>query len=178
MDSVAGAVSAYGPTVLIFLASLPLVALVALARYRWLRRRDARWPLRTALAEVGMIAGTAPWLYLMLRPYPARYAQLRLIPLEDLISLAERGDLVFFLVQLVGNLLVFAALGFFAPIRFTVLASLPRVLALIAAISATIELTQLVLGRGRVTSFDDVMINAVGATIAAMLSRRWWRTDD
>ena len=33
-------------------------------------------------------------------------------------------------VQIVGSLLVFAALGFLAPLRFAALASVPRILAL------------------------------------------------
>jgi glycopeptide antibiotics resistance protein len=78
-------------------------------------------------------------------------------------------------VQVVGNLLVFAALGFFAPLRFPVLASVPRVLALAAGCSILVEVAQLVLRLDRVSSVDDVLLNAAGAGLAALASRRWWR---
>jgi glycopeptide antibiotics resistance protein len=77
---------------------------------------------------------------------------------------------------IVGNLLVFAALGFFAPMRFAALASLPRVLALAAGCSVLIEVAQYVLQLDRVSSVDDVLLNAVGAVPAALASRPWWRT--
>ena len=77
-------------------------------------------------------------------------------------------------VQIVGNLLVFAALGFFAPMRFRALASLPRILALAAGCSIVVETLQLVLPLDRVSSVDDVLLNTVGAGLAALAARRWW----
>src|SRR5204862_807567 len=74
-----------------------------------------------------------------------------------------------------GNLLVFAALGFFAPMRSAALASLPRILALGAGCSALIETAQYVFRLDRVSSVDDVLVNATGAVLAALASRRWWR---
>ena len=78
--------------------------------------------------------------------------------------------------QVVGNLLVFAALGFFAPLRFAALASVPRILALAAGCSVLVEAAQYVLRLDRVSSVDDVLLNAAGAGLAALASRRWWRT--
>lgn len=46
---------------------------------------------------------------------------------------------------IVGNLLVFAALGFFAPMRFAAAASLPRILTLGAGCSVLVETAQYVL---------------------------------
>jgi glycopeptide antibiotics resistance protein len=44
--------------------------------------------------------------------------------------------------------------------------------------SATVETLQWVLGLGRVTSIDDVILNAMGAGLAALVSRavvgRFW----
>jgi glycopeptide antibiotics resistance protein len=77
--------------------------------------------------------------------------------------------------QVVGNLLVFAALGFFAPVRFAALASVPRILALAAGCSVLVETAQYVLRLDRVSSVDDVLLNAAGAGLAALASRRWWR---
>lgn len=77
---------------------------------------------------------------------------------------------------IVGNLLVFASLGFFAPMRCAALASLPRILALGAGCSALVETAQYVLRLDRVSSVDDVLVNATGAVLAGLASRRWWRT--
>ena len=77
--------------------------------------------------------------------------------------------------QIVGNLLVFAALGFFAPLRFAALASVRRILALGAGCSVLVEAAQYVLRLDRVSSVDDVLLNAAGAGLAALASRRWWR---
>ena len=77
---------------------------------------------------------------------------------------------------IVGSLLVFAALGFFAPMRFAALAAVPRILALAAGGSVLIETAQYVLQLDRVSSVDDVLLNAAGAAPAALASRRWWRT--
>jgi len=96
-------------------------------------------------------------------------ARLSLVPLQDLSEMGPLG--------IAGNLLVFAALGFFAPMRFAVLASVPRVLALAAGCSVLIEVAQYVLQLDRVSSVDDVLLNAAGAGLAALTSRRWWRTE-
>ena len=77
--------------------------------------------------------------------------------------------------QVVGNLPVFAALGFCAPQRFAALASMWRILALAAGCSALVEIAQYALHLGRVSSVDDVLLNMAGAGLAALASRRWWR---
>jgi glycopeptide antibiotics resistance protein len=82
---------------------------------------------------------------------------------------------VWALVQVVGNLLVFAALGFLTPVRFAALASIPRVLALAGSCSVLVEVAQYVLQLHRVSSVDDVLLNTAGAGLAALASRRWWR---
>ena len=91
-----------------------------------------------------------------------------LVPLRDLLTMSAS--------QVVGNLLVFAALGFFAPLRFAALASVPRIVALAAGCSVLVETAQYVLPMDRVSSVDDVLLNAAGAGLAALASRRWWRT--
>ena len=91
-----------------------------------------------------------------------------LVPLLDLFAMGR--------AQVVGNLLVFAALGFFAPLRFAALASVPRILALAAGCSVLVEVAQYVLWLDRVSSVDDVLLNAAGAGLAALASRPWWRT--
>ncbi len=118
-----------------------------------------------------MVHGTVPFLWLTMMPgsgagvVPGRVS---LVPLRDLVTMGPLG--------IVGNLLVFASLGFFAPLRFAALASVPRVLALGAGCSVLVEVAQYVLQLDRVSSVDDVLVNTAGAGLAAMASRRWWRS--
>ena len=160
----------FNGVVLMTLVALPAAALVVWAMAR--RRRAAGVPSawRRSLAEVGMVYGTLPFVWLVLMPgsgagtVPGR---LSLVPFTDLATMGPLG--------IVGNLLVLAALGFFAPIRFTALASLPRILALAAGCSILAETAQYVLRLDRVSSVDDVLVNAAGAVLAGLASRHWWR---
>jgi hypothetical protein len=156
---------------LMMLVALPSAALVvwALARCRRAAGGTSTW--RRSVAEVGMVYGTVPLVWLTLMPGPGAGAvpgRVSLIPLRDLITMGPIG--------IGGNLLIFAALGFFAPIRFAALASVPRILALGAGCSVLVETAQYVQRLDRVSSVDDVLVNAAGAALAALASRRWWRT--
>lgn len=150
---------------LVTLAGLLLAALVAATGPA--RPRRARW------AEVLLIAGTAPWLFLLLRSGHQRLGSRYLVPFTDLRDQFRVG-LGFAAVQITGNLLVFAAFGFGAPIRWRIGAG--TVLAVTATASIGVEITQYLMADGRVASVDDVIVNAAGATVAALCSRRWWRT--
>jgi len=155
---------------LISLAASPLAALAVW----WLAHRrsaaDAASAWRLSLAEVGIVYGTLPWVWITMLPGPGAglvAGRVSLVPLQDLVTM-DTG-------QVIGNLLVLAALGFFAPLRFAGLASVPRILALGAACSVLIEVSQYVLRLDRVSSVDDVLLNATGAGLAALVARPWWR---
>ena len=107
---------------------------------------------------------------MILTPLPAE-PLVHLIPFEDLAGQFEREPL-WVGYQIGGNLLVFAAYGFLAPIRWPIRPLWVVVTA--AAASATVEALQWVLDLGRVSSVDDVLINTAGAGLAALCSRRWW----
>jgi glycopeptide antibiotics resistance protein len=166
-------VGTFTGVVLITVAVLPLVALVvwALARRRIGAGVAPGWAWRRSLAEVGIVYGTVPWVWMILMPgsrageVPGRVS---LVPLRDLLVMGPG--------QIIGNLLVFAALGALVPLRFAALASVPRILALAAGCSVLVETAQYVLQLDRVSSVDDVLLNAAGAGLAALASRRWWRT--
>ncbi|MER7469850.1 VanZ family protein [Micromonospora sp. NPDC000018] len=154
-------------------AGLPplVLATAVLAR----RRRDAataREAWRRSAAEVGAVAGTLPWVWMILTPRAAP-RQVDAVPLRDLVDLLT-GPPATAVVQVVGNLLVFAALGFFAPVRLAALAGVGRLFLLGAAGSVLVESLQYALDLGRVSSVDDVLLNATGAALAGLLSRRWW----
>jgi hypothetical protein len=165
-----GCFDTFNGVVLMTLVGLPPAALVvcALARRRTAAGAPSAW--QASLAEVGMVYGTVPFVWLVLMPgsgagiVPGR---LSLVPLQDLPTMGLLG--------IVGNLLVFAALGFFAPMRFAALASLARIAALAAGCSILVEAAQYVLQLDRVSSVDDVLLNTAGAAAAALASRTWWR---
>ncbi|MET8136897.1 VanZ family protein [Streptomyces sp. NPDC005251] len=168
-----GCFDTFNGVVLMTLVALPLAVLVvwALASVRRAAGVTSAWAWRKSLAEVGMVLGTVPFLWLTMMPgagpgtAPRRVS---LVPLRDLVTMGPLG--------IVGNLLVFASLGFFAPMRFAASASVPRILALGAGCSVLVETAQYVLWLDRVPSVDDVLVNAAGAVLAALASRRWWRT--
>jgi hypothetical protein len=166
------------PAVLGLLAAGAAIRL--LVRLRTLRGVPRRQAWRHSVAEVGMVVGTTPWVWMILTPKP-RDSSLSLVPFRDLAD-QFGGPAAELVVQVGGNLLALAALGFFLPIRFRLApdarrrtaAVLARVAVVAAAVSATVEVLQYVLDLGRVSSVDDVLVNAVGAVLAALCSRRWW----
>ncbi|GHF38959.1 VanZ family protein [Streptomyces griseosporeus] len=166
-----GCFDTFNGVVLMTLVALPLSALVVCALAYRRRAAGVASAWRLSLAEVGMVHGTVPFVWLILMPgaepgvAPARVS---LVPLRDLVTMGTLG--------ITGNLLVFASLGAFAPVRFTALASLPRILALGAGCSVLVETAQYVLRLDRVSSVDDVLVNTAGAVLAGLASRRWWRT--
>ncbi|GAA0464441.1 hypothetical protein Aca07nite_26290 [Actinoplanes capillaceus] len=152
--------------VLMTLVGLPLALAVA-----WALARSRGW--RRSLAEVGMVYGTVPMVWLTLMPGAGAgvvEGRVSLVPLRDLVTMGPLG--------IGGNLLIFAALGFFAPMRFAALATVPRILALGAGCSIVVEIMQYVLRLDRVSSVDDVLVNAAGAVLAGLASRRWWATTE
>ncbi len=167
-----GLVGTFSGVVFVTVAALPpaAVAVWALAGSRRAGGAGAAW--RMSLAEVGILYGTVPWVWMIM--LPGARGGVNLVPLRDL-SVILNGDPGTAARQIVGNLLVFAALGFFAPLRFAALASVPRMLAVGAGCSVLVETAQYVLRLDRVSSVDDVLLNAAGAGIAAVASRRWWR---
>jgi len=166
-----GCFGTFNGVVLMTLVGLPLAALAAWALARGRRAAGVTSAWRLSLAEVGMVYGTVPFLWMTMMPGPGAGfvpGRVSLIPLRDLVTMGPLG--------IAGNLLVFAALGFFAPMRFAAVASLPRILALGAGCSVLVETAQYVLPLDRVSSVDDVLVNAAGAVLAGLASRPWWRT--
>ncbi|WP_309244274.1 VanZ family protein [Micromonospora parastrephiae] len=172
-----GWVGTFTGVVLLTVAVLPLAALVVWVLARRRAATGTTPPWRMSLAEVGIVYGTVPWVWMILLPGDRAGAvsgRVSLVPLRDLLTILSDGGLLTLTGQVVGNLLVFAALGFLAPLRFAALASVPRILALAAGCSILVEVAQYALRLDRVTSVDDVLLNAAGAGLAALASRRWW----
>jgi len=169
--TVPGGIGPWLPVVAISVATLPLAYPVYRVRVRRILRRGvpAATARRWALAEVAMVVGTVPWVWMILTPASPAARELRAVPLVDLVQVLAGGGLTAFF-QVVGNLLVFAAFGCFAPWRWPIGAIAVTLVA--ASASVVVEGLQYALALGRVTSVDDVLLNAVGAGLAAVLSRR------
>jgi hypothetical protein len=162
----------YTGIVFITVAALPfaVVTVWAIARRRCRIGVAPSWAWRKSLAEVGIVFWTVPWVAMTMLPGSragAVTSEVSLVPLRDLVTMP--------MYQIVGNLLIFAAVGFLVPVRFAGMASLPRILALAAAGSVLIETAQYILPVDRVSSVDDVLLNTAGAGLAALASHRWWR---
>ena len=161
------------PVVLVAVASLPVAALLARGLVEWRVRTGVEPPeaWRRSLTEMGMVVGTAPWLWMILTPLPGD-GLVYVVPFTDLADQLHHPPL-WVAFQIGGNLLVFAAFGFLAPVRWPV--GPLTVMGIAAAGSATVEFLQWALQLGRVASVDDVLINTVGAGLAALAARPWWR---
>ncbi|GGR69709.1 hypothetical protein J2S40_001285 [Nocardioides luteus] len=155
-------------TVLALPAAVLAMAVLTLVR----RGLGVAWrpALRTSVAEVAIVYGTVPGVMLTMVPGYADSPTAGAVSLEPFADLPSMGP-----VNIVGNLMIFAALGFFGPIRFEALRSVWRVLILAAVGSVAIETLQYGLLLARVSSIDDVILNAGGAAVAALLSWPWWR---
>ena len=158
--------------VLVTVALLPVAVLTvwALAARRGAAGATRPGAWRRSVADVGIVYGTVPFVWMTMMPGSRAGAvtgAVSLVPLRDLATMSQS--------QVVGNLLILAALGFLAPLRWAALASLPRIVALAACCSATIESAQYLLRLDRVSSVDDILLNTAGAGIAALASRAWWR---
>jgi hypothetical protein len=165
-----GLLSTESGVVVVTVALLPLVvqATVSLARQRIRRGDPPRRAWRRSVAEVGIVYGTVPGVWMTMLPGVRAgdvTGAVSLVPLRDLETMST--------FQVVGNLLIFAAWGLLAPLRFPALATVARVTMLAAAGSVVIETTQYVLRLDRVSSVDDVLLNAAGAGLASLVSLGW-----
>ncbi|WP_326567036.1 VanZ family protein [Amycolatopsis rhabdoformis] len=132
----------------------------------------------SATAAVDVLAVTIGALVLCLVTMPVgtgAVSTLDLVPGADLsAALSDDGSLW----QVVGNLLLLCPLGALVPVRVRRLRSVGRVAVTALSASVLVEATQFLIHTGRVTSTDDVLLNTIGATLGAVLTRRGWRYFD
>jgi glycopeptide antibiotics resistance protein len=92
-------------------------------------------------------------------------ATIEAVPLVGLFEQVRDGTAV---EQIGGNLLVFAAFGYCARLRWRL--RIATIIGVAAAASLGVEILQYALDIGRVSSVDDVLLNALGAGLAATLA--------
>ncbi|GAA1024976.1 MULTISPECIES: VanZ family protein [Amycolatopsis] len=137
-------------------------------------RRSRRWPasVATFTAAIDTAILLCGGLVVVLVTAPAGDAEgstLHLIPGQDVATLGEDAGW-----QIAGNLVLLAPLAALVPFRLQWLRSLTRVAAAAALVSIGIEAVQYLLDAGRVSATDDVLLNTIGATASARLTRSLW----
>ncbi|MBB4687555.1 VanZ family protein [Amycolatopsis jiangsuensis] len=159
--------------------ALPYAALCwPLLVVRRRRRSGVSVAHASATAGVDLLIVTLAGLILLLVTMPVGAAggsAVHLVPGTDLTeAFSDDGSLW----QVIGNLFLLGPLGALVPLRAPRLRSAGRI-ALVALIaSLLVEAAQFVLHNGRVTSTDDVLLNTLGATLGAALTRPGWRRFD
>ncbi|MDI2132583.1 VanZ family protein [Yinghuangia seranimata] len=154
------------------LVGVPLLCVAAVVLFRLRLRRGVPRPvaLRHTVAEVAMLVGTLPWLWMVLTPTSGERA-VNLVPLRDLAAVLA-SDPATVVTQIGANVVLFVPLGFFLPMRAPRLAGgVIRMTLVGAAASTLLETAQYVLDIGRVSSVDDVLVNAAGAGVGALAWR-------
>ncbi|MCF2532607.1 VanZ family protein [Yinghuangia soli] len=162
---------AWGDVLTVWAVGVPLLvaATAVLVRVRVRQGRPRREALRWSVAEAAIVGGTLPWVWMILTP-TAGPGGVSLVPLRDLVAtLGSAPSTV--VVQVGANLVLFVPLGFCLPLRLPRWAGVARMTLLGAAVSASLESAQYVLGLGRVSSVDDVLMNAAGAGLGACAAR-------
>lgn len=76
-----------------------------------------------------------------------------------------KGDIVFFLINIVGNIILFVPLGFCIPLLWNI--SYNKVMLIGLCYTLFIELTQMFMPR--VSDIDDVILNCVGVMIGIII---------
>ncbi len=157
-----------GLTVVAVLVALLAVALVVVRRHgRAVRGRVVVWAFATATAVLAIVA-------LTLVPSKPHDPGLQLVPLRTILWNLAAVDRVVGIANLGGNLALFVPFG-------VCLGLVPGLrvrgaVAISVALSILVETGQYLLG-ARVADVDDVILNAIGGLLGALLARaavrRW-----
>jgi glycopeptide antibiotics resistance protein len=140
-----------------------LVAVVAM----WMA--TAGRTARSTAANVALVASVVAVLSLTLAPGYAADKDLELVPLGEIVD-ALTPPFEPLLAEVVLNVVLFVPFGAALALRRV---SVGRTVLAAVALSATVELAQLLVVSGRTTSVDDVLLNTAGAWIghAALWAR-------
>lgn len=167
------------------LAALPVVVL---ARVLVCRNRRRRMFHNSIYHEVGIILFVCYLAMLLsqtILPHlrleggqwqvvlPAAEARMNLYPFtvvwETIQAVFEEGDMDYFRINLVGNIVVFMPLGFFLPLLWRGFDRALPVAAFGFLFSLTIEIIQYPLHRG--SDVDDIWLNTLGCLLGYLLYR-------
>ncbi|QLY29495.1 VanZ family protein [Nocardia huaxiensis] len=160
----------WGGVLVAWALAIPVLTAAVYTGVRWRigRGTPRETAVRHTVAEAGILGGTLPWIWMILTPVNG-VREISWVPLRDLVAtLTDSASAA--VVQVGANLILFVPLGFLLPLRFPRFAGAARMFAVGALISATLEIAQYALDIGRVSSVDDVLMNATGAAVGAALA--------
>lgn len=100
------------------------------------------------------VGGFSPWRF-------------NLIPFHTIKIYLERAHIGIFLVNIVGNILMFAPIGFCVPLLWRRMRGFLRITLLGVAVSCGIELLQILMLRS--VDIDDVILNSLGVILGYLL---------
>lgn len=89
--------------------------------------------------------------------------------LTEIQTALQYNNVNYVLIEVIGNIAMFAVIGFLLPLLWSEFASLKNIVLISFTISAVIETTQLFLPRA--TDVDDLIMNTVGGVIGYMIYR-------
>lgn len=92
-----------------------------------------------------------------------RIEQISLIPFAGIKKILMGGDMLFALINIAGNILMFGPLGFFIPLLYPKLGRFKATVLYGFLVSLLIECTQLFLCRE--TDIDDLILNTIGVIL-------------
>lgn len=161
---------------LITLATLGIPPAVLFCGLLALRRRRSghRDPGTTAVCDVLLVFCACCVLYLVGKPIPGQASTADLAPGTEIAEAVDELPSCDPLWQAAANLLLLLPLGALVPLRSARMRSAGRIAGGAVLLSSTIEVAQYLFLTGRVAATDDVVLNTLGATLGALLTRRWW----
>ena len=130
-----------------------------------------RLPKGSGLA---LVASVVAILGLTLVPIDSADEDLQLLPFSHIVD-ALTPPVGTELVEMVLNVLLFLPFGAALSLRRI---SIGVTILVAAALSATVELAQLLVISGRTTSVDDVLLNTIGALLGHVTVSAWTARED
>ncbi|SDX21697.1 VanZ like family protein [Amycolatopsis xylanica] len=135
------------------------------------RKREPDAKLTAAMDVTICLVSVLVLVLVMMPVAGSRTSTLHLTPGADMATAFGDGGSFW---QVGGNLLMLSPLGMILPFRVRFLRSVGRIAVAALVLSMLVEAMQYVLHAGRVTATDDVILNALGATMGAAIARPWW----
>lgn len=161
---------------LITLATLGIPPAVLFCGLLALRRQRSghRDPGATAICDVTLVFCACCVLYLVAKPIPGQASTTDLTPGTEIVEAVDELPSCDPLWQAAANLLLLLPMGALVPLRSARMRSAGRIAGGAVLLSSAIEAAQYLFLTGRVAATDDVVLNTLGATLGALLTRRWW----
>ena len=94
-------------------------------------------------------------------------ARINLVPFRMILAFLRNFSIITFMINIMGNILMFIPLGFFPPLLWPRWNSASRIFAIGLALPLFIETAQLFLGRS--TDIDDIILNLLGVFCGYLL---------